>query len=63
VSLTVLSIAKDRIKRWLKNGVEAGGQMGREAEHAKSNSVLGLASCMCRTLLEKFTGVILLETL
>lgn len=35
--------------------------MGREGIQAGNNSILGLASCVCRPLLETFMGFILSE--
>ena len=38
------------------------GQMEKEGMPTGNNSILDLSSCVYRTLLEKFTGVILLES-
>lgn len=48
MSPTVLLRANKKTNRWLKNGGEV--QMGREG--IVLEIILGLAGCVCRTLLE-----------
>lgn len=62
MSPTILLTGNHKTNRWLENGVRGEGQMGREGMPAGNNSILGLASCVGRPLLEKFTGVLLLKS-